>query len=62
MSALRLADPQTTLTFWVYPDSFAAYRRLQEFAQSEGFAVATRPLPHGVAIAGSPNGSRSSSQ
>lgn len=62
MSALRLADEKATLTFWVYPDSFAAYRRLQEFAHEEGFDVAARPLPHGVPIAGSPNGSRSSSQ
>jgi hypothetical protein len=62
LSVLRLAPPDTTLTFWVYPDSFEAYRRLQEFAHAEGFSVAARPLPHGVPIAGSPQGSRSSSQ
>jgi hypothetical protein len=62
MTTLRLADEKATLTFWVYPDSFAAYRELQEFAHAEGFDVAARPLPHGVPIAGSPNGSRSSSQ
>lgn len=62
LTALRLAEPGTTLTFWVYPDSFEAYRRLQEHAHATGFAVAARPLPHGVPIAGSPGGSRSSSQ
>lgn len=61
-TALRLAKPGTTVTFWVYPDSFEAYRRLQEHAYEAGFAVAARPLPAGVPIAGSPNGSRSSSQ
>ncbi|MGC1273992.1 MAG: hypothetical protein WBC44_09815 [Planctomycetaceae bacterium] len=61
-TALRLADAGTTITFWVYPDSFEAYRLLQEHAYATGFAVAARPLPAGVPIAGSPNGSRSSSQ
>jgi hypothetical protein len=62
LTALRLAEPDTTLTFWVYPDSFDGYRRLQEAAYAADFAVAARPLPHGVPIAGSPKGSRSSSQ
>ena len=56
------ADPDTTLTFWVYPDSFPIYRRLQDFAHEQGFAVAARPLPKGIPIAGSPGGSKSASQ
>ncbi len=52
----------TTLTFWVYPDSYALYRKLQKFTHDHGFSVAARPLPHGVAIAGSPSGSKSASQ
>jgi len=56
------ADPETTLTFWVYPDSFAIYRKLQAFAHEQGFPVAARPLPHGVAISGSPQGTKSASQ
>jgi len=59
---LRGADADTTITFWVYPDSFEIYRRLQEFAHHENFTVAARPLPKGVPIAGSPQGSRSSGQ
>lgn len=60
--ALQQTGPRATLTLWVYPDSFELHRRLQEFAQSAGFEVAARPLPYGVPIAGSPNGSRSMAQ
>ncbi len=56
------ADHKTTVTFWVYPDSFAAYRELQKLVHAEGLRVAGRPLPFGVPIAGSPNGSKSSGQ
>jgi hypothetical protein len=59
---VRTADPDSTLTLWVYPDSFAIYQRLQQFAQNENFTVAARPLPFDVPIAGSPHGSRSSGQ
>ncbi|WP_373652769.1 hypothetical protein [Schlesneria sp. DSM 10557] len=56
------ASPDTTLTFWVYPDSFAIYRKLQKFTHDHGFSVAGRPLPDGIHISGSPNGSKSASQ
>ena len=56
------AAPDTTLTFWVYPDSYALYRKLQKFTHDHGFSVAGRPLPSGVPISGSPNGSKSASQ
>ncbi|MCA9113986.1 MAG: hypothetical protein KDA79_02795 [Planctomycetaceae bacterium] len=59
---LYSAEPNTALTFWVYPDSFNEFRQLQEFAHREGFRVAARPLPFGVPIAGSPSGSRSAGQ
>lgn len=60
--SLLVAEPDTTLTFWVYPDSFAVYQKLQKFARSQGFRIAARPLPTGMPIAGSPNGSRSAAQ
>lgn len=60
--ALVSATPDTTLTFWVYPDSYSLYRKLQAFAHEHGFPVAGRPLPDGVAISGSPNGTKSASQ
>ncbi len=62
LAALRRAGPDATLTFWVYPDSFALHRTLQEFAHDHGFEVAARPLPTGVPISGSPQGSRSVAQ
>lgn len=62
MTTLRGSRPGTSLTFWVYPDSFEAHRRLQEFAHEARFDVAARPLPFGVPIAGSPHGSRSAAQ
>ena len=54
--------PETPITLWVYPDSFAEYRVLANFAQQNGFIVAGRPLPKGLPIAGSPHGSKSVAQ
>ena len=60
--AVRTAADNAVLTFWIYPDSFHAYRVLQAACQAEGFVVAARPLPEGVGIAGSPDGTRSAGQ
>jgi len=60
--ALSDIGPGSTLTFWVYPDSFELYRSLQKHAHSLGYQVAGRPLPFGVPIAGSPAGTRSAGQ
>lgn len=60
--ALLAAPVDSTLTFWVYPDSFDLYRELQQAAHTEGYKVAGRPLPFGVPIAGSPQGTRSAGQ
>ncbi|MFO1092086.1 MAG: hypothetical protein U0992_02080 [Planctomycetaceae bacterium] len=62
ITALAGARPGTSLTFWVYPDSFELHRKLQEIAHEARFDVAARPLPMGVPIAGSPNGSKSAAQ
>ncbi len=61
-AALQSCGPGTALTFWVYPDSFPAFRKLQSAAQRAGFHVAGRPLPKGILVSGSPNGSRSQAQ
>ena len=61
-TVLRTSDPGTPLTFWVYPDSFSGMRRLQAAAHRAGFRVAARPLPVGVTISGSPDGTRSQAQ
>ena len=60
--ALQSVPSSASLTFWVYPDSYALFRKLQATAHAEGFIVSARPLPEGVPIAGSPQGSRSAGQ
>jgi TolA-binding protein len=60
--AIKTAQPGTTVTLWVYPDSFALFRELQKRAHEAGYEVAARPLPFGVLIGGSPDGSKSSAQ
>ena len=62
LRALRAGGTHATLTFWVYPDSFALHRQLQDFAHDNGFEVAGRPLPFGIPITGSNRGSRSVAQ
>jgi DNA repair exonuclease SbcCD ATPase subunit len=52
----------TTVTFWTYDDSYAQYRRLKETLFDLGYSTAGRPLPQGVPIQGSPDGSRSAAQ
>jgi hypothetical protein len=47
---------------WVYPDSFELYRQLKEELHNMGYATAGRPLPEGVLIGGSSQGTRSSAQ
>jgi hypothetical protein len=56
-------DPQqTVVTFWVYPDSFALFRRLRDFLYTRDVVIAGRPLPDGVPIASSRRGSVSRGQ
>jgi hypothetical protein len=56
-------DPQQhTVTFWVYPDSFALYRRLRDYLYEKDIVVAGRPLPDGSPISASRNGSASRGQ
>ena len=58
----RLSPQKSTITMWVYPDSFALFRKLREDLQNRGFLVAARPLPEAMAIRGSPSGSLSAGQ
>lgn len=52
----------TTVTVWTYPDSFDEFRRLRQELYKLGYAVAGRPLPEGMPIGGSPEGTRSASE
>jgi hypothetical protein len=53
---------KTAVTIWVYPDSFADFRRLKKALFEMGFATAARPLPDGFPISGSPEGTKSAAE
>jgi hypothetical protein len=60
---LTAHKPQsTTVTIWVYPDSFDDFRLVKAELFKIGFLTAARPLPMGEPIAGGPNGTRSSAE
>lgn len=60
--AMQTAEEDATFTMWVYPDSFPLYRQLRDRLHENGRIVAGRPIPKGVPIAGSPNGTASEGQ
>lgn len=61
--ALKKYSPEsTTITIWTYPGSFNEFRRLKQALFQTGYATAGRPLPEGVRIGGSPQGSKSAAQ
>ena len=51
-----------TVTIWVYPDSFGQFRQVRNYLHQNGYTCASRPLPDGHPIGGSPRGTRSLSQ
>ena len=53
---------ETTVTAWVYPNSFETFRQLKELLFNEGYMTAARPMPDGLRIGASPHGSKSSAQ
>jgi hypothetical protein len=62
-SLLKQHPPQrTTITVWVYPDSFPDFRRFKSEMFKLGYSTAGRPLPAGHPIGGSPDGSSSAAQ
>lgn len=62
-TVLASRDPRiTTVTLWAYPDSFEAFRILKQELQGLGYSTAGRPLPDGVSIGGSPQGTKSAAE
>ncbi len=58
----KLQPGKDTVTFWIYPEGFATFPQIKEDAYRHGFAIASRPLPEGMPIAGSPEGQKSVAQ
>ena len=60
---IAASDPRrTTVTVWTYPDSFEQFRQLKAHLFQRGYLTAARPMPEGLPIGGSPQGSRSAAQ
>ncbi len=57
-----LRPSETAVTFWVYRDSFDAFRQLRGELYRLDFPVAARPLPDDALIAGSPRGTKSEAE
>jgi len=58
----RRQTGNTTVSIWVYPDSFENHNRLKGWLHENGFQVASWPLEHGKRISGGPNGFKTSAQ
>lgn len=60
---LQMLSPrQYTITVWTYPDSFADFLKLKQEIYRLGYSVAARPLPEGLPIGASPQGTKSSAE
>ena len=58
----RLDPQKTTISIWVYPDSYAEFREIKAWLYARGFQTAVWPLPQNAPISGGPNGFKSASQ
>ena len=52
----------TTVTVWIYPDSFEQFRHVRKELYRLGFTVAARPLSEWMNIGGSSHGSKSAAE
>lgn len=63
LQRLASLDPsETTISVWVYPDSFGRFNQLKKLLYDKGFLCAGWPLPENQPISGSPNGFRTAAQ
>ncbi|MEM7781889.1 MAG: hypothetical protein AAF623_00820 [Planctomycetota bacterium] len=58
----QLQPSKTTVSVWVYPDSFAEHNRLKVWLHRRGFQIASWPLEFGKRISGSPDGFKTTAQ
>ena len=60
MQYIKRTVPQTTtVTIWVYPSSFDTFRKFKTTLFKMGYSCAGRPLPEGLYISASPQGTKS---
>ena len=53
---------KTTVSIWVYPDSYSEYNQVKDWLYENGFQVACWPMDFNKKISGGPNGFRTSAQ
>ena len=58
----RLQPANTTISVWVYPDSYRELADLKRFLRQQGFQIANWPLQFGKTVSGGPRGFRASAQ
>lgn len=58
----RLEPRRTTVSIWVYPNSFDDHAKLKVWLHEHGFQMASWPLSEGRPISGGPDGFRTSAQ
>ncbi len=58
----RMPADKTTVSVWVYPDSFREFGELKTWLRQRGYQIAGWPLSEGKLISGGPNGLRTSAQ
>jgi hypothetical protein len=58
----RFPSQKTTISLWVYPDSFTHYNQVKHWLYQQGYQVACWPLDADKRISGSPSGFRTSAQ
>ncbi|MEZ6096322.1 MAG: hypothetical protein R3C03_19190 [Pirellulaceae bacterium] len=58
----RMVPGKTTISIWVYPDSYHSYLRLRDWLRERGFQTASWPLQENGRISGGPSGFRTSAQ
>jgi hypothetical protein len=58
----RQTPQKTTISLWVYPDSFTQYNAVKHWLYQQGYQVACWPLDADKRISGSPSGFRTSAQ
>ncbi len=58
----RLTPAKTTVSIWVYPDSYTEYNQVKDWLYENGFQVACWPMDFDKRISGGPDGFRTSAQ